>query len=361
MGHAHQNNQLPDREQAGGKQSTSTCALKTDTLAGKTNKAFPGILARRHSDNKQRKGHSEMKRGFVFAALLAMSSLAPQVALAQEKAAPPVYTWLSERFPDNVRYDSPILTISDSGLLAAQGIVNAQLTLVQSPQGNDSVLGLAVAFHTMEKCNFNTVRDYGEFGTHYKQPKIPVAIPTLNGGGYSDTENWSPVADGGKSWPVNGGVFIMLNRIDLKPYDISGTDLVLSLSDYDVADKGFRIRIPAAYLSRFLASIPNDRRLIPAAMLNRPSVFGVHFVELSEQEQTGLKLPGSALQILAVLPGTVADHAGLKNYDVLLRFGDHPLKQMDDLRDAVLATPKGTAVPLTVWRDAREVKLQAQF
>ncbi|VWD35256.1 hypothetical protein BLA39750_04957 [Burkholderia lata] len=302
-----------------------------------------------------------MKRGFVHAALLVMASLAAQAALAQEKAAPPVYAGLSERFQGNPRYDSPVLTVSDSGLSADQGVVNAQLTLLQTPQGADSVLGLAVAFHTTEKLNFSTVRDYGKFSLRYKDANLPVVIPTLNGGGYNDTENWSTVADGGKTWPVNGGLFIKLNRIRLKAYEISGTDFVLTLSDYDAADKVYRIRIPAAYLSRFLASIPNDSSLIPEAMLNRPSVFGVHFIDLEEQGQAEMKLPGSAMQILAVLPGTVAERAGLKNYDVLLRFGDHPLKQMDDLRDAVLATPKGTVVPLTVWRDAREVKLPAQF
>ncbi|VWB09305.1 hypothetical protein BLA6993_00257 [Burkholderia lata] len=302
-----------------------------------------------------------MKRSFVYAALLAMSSLAAQPALAQEKAVPPVYAGLSERFQGNTRYDSPVLTVSDSGLSADQGIVNAQLTLVQTPRGADSVLGLAVGFHTTEKLNFSTVRDYGKFSTRYKEANVPVAIPTLNGGGYNDTENWNTVADGGKTWPVNGGLFIKLDRFDLKAYEISGTDLVLTLSNYDAVDKVFRIRIPAAYLARFLDSIPNDRSLIPAAMLNRPSVFGVHFVDLDEKAQAAMKLPGSAMQILAVLPGTVADRAGLKNYDVLLRFGDRPLKQMDDLRDAVLSTPKGTVVPLTVWRDAREVKLPAQF
>ncbi|WP_081072028.1 PDZ domain-containing protein [Burkholderia cepacia] len=302
-----------------------------------------------------------MKRGFAFAALLAMSLFAAQAARAQEKAAPPVYTWLSERFPDYTRYDSPVLTVTDSGLSADQGIVDAQLTLVQSPQGVDSVLGLAVAFHTTQKWNFNTVRDYGEFGTHYRQPKIPVAIPTLNGGGYTDTGYWNTTADGGKTWPVNGGVFILLDRLYLKTYEISGTDLVLTLSDYDTVGKAFRIRIPSAYLSRFLAGIPNDRRLVPEALKGRPMGFGIHFVELDEGIQEGMKLPGSAMQILGVLPGTVADRAGLKNYDVLIRFGDRPLKQMADLADAVHATAKGTVVPLTVWRDARAVTLQAQF
>ncbi|MCA7894094.1 PDZ domain-containing protein [Burkholderia cepacia] len=315
-----------------------------------------------HSDNrKPKRGHSEMKRGFVFAGLLAMSLFAAQAARAQEKAAPPVYTWLSERFPDYTRYDSPVLTISDSGLSADQGIVDAQLTLVQSPQGVDSVLGLAVAFHTKQKWNFNTVRDYGKFGTRYRQPDLPVVIPTLNGGGYNDTGYWNTAADGGKTWPVNGGVFILLDRLNLKTYEISGTDLVLSLSDYDATDKVFRIRIPAAYLSRFLASIPNDRRLVPEELRGRPMGFGVHFVDLDERVQSGMKLPGGALQILGVLPGTVADRAGLKNYDVLIRFGDRPLKTMADLADAVHATAKGTVVPLTVWRDARAVTLQAQF
>ncbi|WP_420483953.1 PDZ domain-containing protein [Burkholderia cepacia] len=315
-----------------------------------------------HSDNrKPKRGHSEMKRSFVFAGLLAMSLLAAHAALAQEKAAPPVYTWLSERFPDYTRYDSPVLTISDSGLSADQGIVDAQLTLVQSPQGVDSVLGLAVAFHTTQKWNFNTVRDYGAYGTHYRQPKIPVAIPTLNGGGYADTPYWNTSADGAKAWPVNGGVFVMLDRLYLKTYEISGTDLVLSLSDYDPVGKVFRIRIPSAYLSRFLTSIPNDRRLVPEELKDRPMGFGVHFVELDEGIQEGMKVPSSAIQILGVLPGTVADRAGLKNYDVLIRFGDRPLKTMADLADAVHATAKGTVVPLTVWRDARAVTLQAQF
>ncbi|MDR0242767.1 MAG: PDZ domain-containing protein [Burkholderia sp.] len=302
-----------------------------------------------------------MKRGFLFAVVLATSLFAANAALSQEKAGPPLYTWLSARFPDSARYDSPVLTVGDSGLPSDQGIVQAQLTLIQSPQGDDSALGLAVAFYTTKQWNFNTVRDNGTFGTRYKQGNVAVVIPTLNGNGYGDTDSWRPLAADGKTWPVKGGVFVMLDRIYLKAYEISGNDFVLSLSDYNAVGKVFSIRIPAAYLSRFLAGIPNDRGLVPQGLSSHPTPFGVEYAALNEQAVTEMKIPDGAMRVMGIVPGAIADRAGLKNYDVLLRFGDHPLKEPNDLVNAVHATPPGTAVPLTVWRNAREVRLQARF
>lgn len=209
------------------------------------------------------------------------------------------------------------------------------------------------------KWNFNTARDYGKFGVRYEQNQVPVLIPTLNG--YGNPDDWGPLADGGKAWPMKGGVFVMLDRIYLKAYEISGTDFVLTLSDYDAVDKVFKIRIPAAFLSSFLASIPNDRRLIPQSLSNSPSTFGVQYAVLNESAKAEMKIPGDAMRVMGIVPGKIADRAGLKNFDVLLRFGDQPLKQTQDLSDAVHAVSKGATVPLTVWRDAKEVRLQAQF
>ncbi|MDE1007131.1 MAG: PDZ domain-containing protein [Paraburkholderia fungorum] len=302
-----------------------------------------------------------MKRGFLLVAILWMSLFAAREGFAQEAAVRPLYTSVPHLHTGDVRYDSPILTIRDSGLAAGQGIVKAQLTLFQSPQGEDEALGLAVAFYTEGKWNFNTARDYGKFGVRYEQNQVPVLIPTLNGDGYGNPDDWSPLADGGKAWPMKGGVFVMLDRIYLKAYEISGTDFVLTLSDYNAVDKVFKIRIPAAFLSSFLASIPNDRRLVPQSLSNSPSTFGVQYAVLNESAKAEMKIPGDAMRVMGILPGKIADRAGLKNFDVLLRFGDQPLKQTQDLSDAVHAVSKGATVPLTVWRDAKEVRLQAQF
>ena len=58
-----------------------------------------------------------------------------------------------------------------------------------------------------------------------------------------------------------------------------------------------------------------------------------------------------------VKPGSPAAKAGLKAGDVLIRFGNKPIKNLYDFTDALRRSKVGDVVPVTVLRDGKELKV----
>jgi membrane-associated protease RseP (regulator of RpoE activity) len=58
-----------------------------------------------------------------------------------------------------------------------------------------------------------------------------------------------------------------------------------------------------------------------------------------------------------VKPGSPAAKAGLKAGDVLIQFGDKPIKNLYDFTDALRRSKVGDVVPVTVLRDGKELKV----
>ncbi len=71
----------------------------------------------------------------------------------------------------------------------------------------------------------------------------------------------------------------------------------------------------------------------------------------------GLDRPRGAL-IQRVYPDSPAARAGLRDGDVVLRFGGAPIQDLNHLINAVSMYPIGRPADLVVWRDAREAALQ---
>lgn len=61
-----------------------------------------------------------------------------------------------------------------------------------------------------------------------------------------------------------------------------------------------------------------------------------------------------------VMPGKPADKAGIREEDIVTRFGDTKIKNSDDLVSAVEATKPGTSVPVIVVRDGKEKTLHVE-
>jgi serine protease Do len=59
----------------------------------------------------------------------------------------------------------------------------------------------------------------------------------------------------------------------------------------------------------------------------------------------------------SVMQDKPAAAAGIREEDVITRFGDAKIKKADDLVAAVEATKPGTTLPVTVWRDGKEKTL----
>jgi serine protease Do len=89
---------------------------------------------------------------------------------------------------------------------------------------------------------------------------------------------------------------------------------------------------------------------------------GVAISEVSPQmaEEFGYAREGGAL-IQDVMQAGPADSAGLEAGDIIAAYRGRPVQGAHDLRGRVAATPPGTEVTLTVWRDDEEVELSVEL
>lgn len=77
-------------------------------------------------------------------------------------------------------------------------------------------------------------------------------------------------------------------------------------------------------------------------------------------ESLGLHEPTGAL-VAGVNDGGPADKAKLRNGDIILKFNNEDVKEMRNLPRIVAETEIGKDVPVTVWRDGKEVSLTAKI
>ena len=75
-------------------------------------------------------------------------------------------------------------------------------------------------------------------------------------------------------------------------------------------------------------------------------------------ESLGLKETTGAM-VAGVNDDGPADKAGVKNGDIILKFNSQDVKEMRSLPRIVAETPVGKAVPLVLWRDGKEMTVQA--
>ncbi len=73
-------------------------------------------------------------------------------------------------------------------------------------------------------------------------------------------------------------------------------------------------------------------------------------------ESLGLKEPGGAL-VAGVEANGPAEKAKIRNGDIILKFNDQDVKEMKALPRVVAETDINKQVPVTVWRDGKEVNL----
>ena len=75
-------------------------------------------------------------------------------------------------------------------------------------------------------------------------------------------------------------------------------------------------------------------------------------------ESLGLHEPTGAM-VAGVNDGGPADNARIKNGDIILKFNNQDVKELKTLPRIVAETPIGKAVPVVLWRDGKEVTVQA--
>ena len=76
-------------------------------------------------------------------------------------------------------------------------------------------------------------------------------------------------------------------------------------------------------------------------------------------ESLGLKDAAGAM-VAGVNDGGPADKAKIRNGDIILKFNGQDVKEMRNLPRIVAETPIGKEVPVALWRDGKEVTVQAK-
>ena len=86
---------------------------------------------------------------------------------------------------------------------------------------------------------------------------------------------------------------------------------------------------------------------------------GVYMQNVDEKiaKSLGLSVKHGAL-IVDVEKGSPADKAGLKRYDVIIKFNGEEVKDITQLKIKVVNTPPGTPVTLTIVRDGKEMNVK---
>ncbi|HEY8417887.1 MAG TPA: PDZ domain-containing protein, partial [Limnochordales bacterium] len=95
--------------------------------------------------------------------------------------------------------------------------------------------------------------------------------------------------------------------------------------------------------------------LINRGMVVRPFI-GIRYTQLDESVAQRLQLPVSqGIIVVEVIPGTAADKAGLRVYDVITEVNRKPIASMDDFLAAISDMKVGDVLLFTVIRDGREI------
>lgn len=84
--------------------------------------------------------------------------------------------------------------------------------------------------------------------------------------------------------------------------------------------------------------------------------YGPYFGSIPDFGQTE-----NGVKFSDVKPGSPAAKAGLKGGDVLIQFGDKPIKNLYDFTDALRRSKVGEIVPVTVLRDGKELKVDVKL
>ena len=84
--------------------------------------------------------------------------------------------------------------------------------------------------------------------------------------------------------------------------------------------------------------------------------YGPYFGSIPDFGQTE-----NGVKFSDVKPGSPAAKAGLKAGDVLIQFGDKPIKNLYDFTDALRRSKVGDVVPVTVLRDGKELRVDVKL
>jgi len=109
----------------------------------------------------------------------------------------------------------------------------------------------------------------------------------------------------------------------------------------------------AAEKPAFVAVVENNPH---SGAVSGGAGYGPYFGSIPDFGQTE-----NGVKFADVKPGSPAAKAGLKAGDVLVQFGDKPIKNLYDFTDALRRSKIGDIVPVTVLRDGKELRVDVKL
>jgi S1-C subfamily serine protease len=89
---------------------------------------------------------------------------------------------------------------------------------------------------------------------------------------------------------------------------------------------------------------------------------GVHCVKVTPEFARAAHLSVDiGVRVVTIEAGSVAQQNGIKVGDVILKYGDRSISEVNDLAAAIAATPWGAVVPITIARRTGEEDVLVQF
>jgi serine protease Do len=106
---------------------------------------------------------------------------------------------------------------------------------------------------------------------------------------------------------------------------------------------------------------PIARQLIATGKVRR-SYLGIQMQPLDDQTQKALGqgAPAKGTLVRQVEAGSPAAKSGLQPGDVIVGIGSDPVEDGRDVQRHVFDKPVGTAIPLRVWRDGKQITIEAR-
>jgi len=88
---------------------------------------------------------------------------------------------------------------------------------------------------------------------------------------------------------------------------------------------------------------------------------GIYLEPLDNETRESLKFKGDGVLVDDVADDSPADEAGLEEGDIIVKFGDKAVKDVDELREMIAASQPGDKAALVVFRDGKEINLTAKL
>lgn len=123
--------------------------------------------------------------------------------------------------------------------------------------------------------------------------------------------------------------------------------------------EGMGFAIPVDEVEKVVSQLEESGEVVRPAL--SISMYPLHEITVESREEI-LKLPEEQTEgalIMEVMPGSVAEKAGLQAYDVIIKMAGEDISDMQDVKKILYGHEIGEQIDITVLREGEEVTVQA--